>query len=68
MKQSTDRLAHPRLNLIEERLGENLAAFVDGRRPGVSWRLIAQELIERTGVDITGQAVRAWHGQLERAA
>jgi len=68
MKQSTDRLAHPRLNLIEEQLGENLAAFVDLRRPLTSWRLIAQELIGKTGIDITGEALRQWHSQLERAA
>lgn len=69
MKQSTDRLANPRLNLIEEKLGEDLAALVDSRRArGVSWRLLANELIGKTGVDITGEALRLWHTQLERAA
>lgn len=49
-----------RQSLIEERLGESLEAFVLARRPDTSWRLIASEIIERTGVDLTGEALRGW--------
>ena len=68
MKQSTSRLRNPRLNLIEERLGEDLAKFISTRRTGTAWRLIAVELSQKTGVDITGEALRNWHGHQERAA
>jgi hypothetical protein len=62
MQQATDRLANPRLNLIEERLGRNLAAYVAEHRPDVSWRLIARHLAEETSVEITGEALRMWWG------
>lgn len=63
MTQSTDRLTHPRLNLIEERLGRNLAAYITERRGGpamISWRLLALELHTATNVDVSGEALRLW--------
>lgn len=48
--------------LIEGKLGEPLAEFIAARRPGTSWRLIAIELLQRTGVDVTYETVRTWGG------
>jgi hypothetical protein len=46
--------------LIEAKLGEPLAEFIAARRPDTAWRLIAIELTNRTGVDVTYETVRAW--------
>jgi len=54
--------ANPRLQLIEDRLGESLANLIAERRQrGVSWRRIALELDRRTGTDVTGETLRLWH-------
>lgn len=61
MQQATDRLRHPRLNLVEEQLGINLAAYVGAKRAGrTSWRRIASDLRTATGVTVSGEAVRLW--------
>lgn len=48
--------------LIEERLdGITLADFIASRRQRyVSWRRIARELSEQTGVAVSSEAVRLW--------
>lgn len=48
--------------LIEERLdGTTLADFIASRRQRcVSWRRIAHELSEQTGVAVSSEAVRLW--------
>lgn len=54
--------ATPRL-LIERAMadaGWPLEDFVAARRPDRSWRLIAIEITNRTGIDITGEALRGW--------
>lgn len=48
--------------LLEDRLGEPLEGFVVARRPATSWRLIAYEITQRTGLDLTGEALRGWFG------
>lgn len=46
---------------VETRLGEPLRTYVDSRREaGRSWRRIALEVTARTGIDITGEALRVW--------
>lgn len=50
----------PLFLLIEEKLGEPLAAFIAARRPEKPWRLIAIELTQRTGIDVTYETVRVW--------
>lgn len=48
--------------LIEERLGQGIAEFVAARRPlrVPSWRELAQEIADKTGVVVTDEAVRKW--------
>lgn len=47
---------------IENRLGRPLAAYIDEERgAGRSWRRIALNLTEATGIDVTGEALRVWH-------
>lgn len=46
---------------IERKLGSPLADLVAERRSAsVSWRRIAQEVLARTGVDVTGETIRVW--------
>lgn len=48
---------------VEAKLGEPLAAYVMARRrtdPPTSWRRIGLEITARTGLDITGEALRVW--------
>ena len=45
---------------IEDALGQPLEAFAADRRPAVSWRRIALEITQRTGIDVTGEALRVW--------
>jgi hypothetical protein len=48
--------------LLDLMLEGQLDALVSERRDqGVPWRLIAREVYERTGVDITPQALRVWY-------
>lgn len=51
--------------LLEHRLGTSLADFVAERRgesirPPASWRAIATELTQRTGVYVTHASLRLW--------
>lgn len=47
---------------IEAKLGENLARYVATRRAeDASWRGIATELYEATGVKVSHEALRVWH-------
>jgi hypothetical protein len=49
--------------LADDRLDGHLREFVRSRReriPQASWRLIARELFEATGVDVSDQTVRTW--------
>lgn len=47
---------------IEQALGTPLVELVNQRRAArVSWRLIAIEITERTGVDVAGETLRIWH-------
>jgi hypothetical protein len=55
----------PTYLLIEERLGEPLAAFVAARRPGTAWRRIAMEILKRTEIDVTYETLRTWFGTEE---
>lgn len=47
---------------VEKLLGDGtqLSAFVAERRPAQSWRAIAAELNERTGVEISHEGLRGW--------
>jgi len=61
--------ANPRLQLVEDRLGTPLGELVaERRKAGVAWGRIAAELNQRTGVYITGEALRLWATNAERAA
>lgn len=62
----------PLYQLIEERLDTTLASFVAERRaasirPPASWRAIAAEITERTGVPVTHTAVRLWFAENDPA-
>lgn len=46
--------------LIEERLDGTLAGFIAARRPAHSWRNIAAELAETTGVEVSWESLRGW--------
>lgn len=48
--------------LVEARLGESLDEWVRVRRPlrVPSWRELAAEIADHTGVAVTGEAVRKW--------
>lgn len=56
--------------LIEERLGQGIDEFVKARRPlrVPSWRELAQEIAERTGVVVTDEALRKWANGADEAA
>lgn len=46
-------------------LGQSLEDYVNSRRSaGASWRVIAQEIRDKTAhqVDVTGEALRQWFG------
>lgn len=48
---------------VEAKLGEPLHRYVVTRRsttPPTSWRRISLEITARTGIDITGEALRVW--------
>lgn len=46
--------------LIERRLPGTLAEFVADRRPDTSWRDIAVELTEKTGIEVSYETLRGW--------
>jgi len=60
----------PTYLLIEERLGEPLAEFVNARRPHTSWRRLALEIFQRTHTDVSNESLRLWfgHDEPERGA
>jgi hypothetical protein len=45
---------------VEDALGSPLDEFVQARRPGKSWRLIAREIEDVTGIALTGETIRVW--------
>lgn len=50
-------------------LGGTLAEFVASRRvEGRSWRLIARDLMEATGIDVTHETIRGWFSDETSAA
>lgn len=50
--------------LLDVLLEGQLDSLIRERREeGVPWRLIAREVYERTGIDITAQALRSWYVQ-----
>jgi hypothetical protein len=58
--------------LVEFRLGESLAEWIDERRrpdvrPPVSWRVLATELSHRTGVRVSYETLRDWFADPESA-
>lgn len=54
----------PKRELIQLRLGRDLAAYVgDARAQGRDWRTIAADLTAVTGVRVSHETVRAWFGR-----
>ena len=61
----------PTQALASVQLGEDVFQWIAERRngrPQWSWRLIAEELAERTGVSVTGEAIRQWMADPEQVA
>ncbi len=56
MREGPSRL----YRLIEARLDGTLADLVAARRPETSWRDIAEEVYEKTGIEVSYEAVRGW--------
>jgi hypothetical protein len=55
-------MSSPQYTEIEQKLGSSLADLVGQRRAeGLSWRKIAVEITDRTGVDVAGETLRIWH-------
>lgn len=46
--------------LLEERLDGTLAEFVAARRPAASWKTMAAELSETTGIEVSWESLRTW--------
>lgn len=46
--------------LIEERLDGTLAEYVASRRPAVSWKAMAVELTDTTGIEVSWESLRSW--------
>jgi hypothetical protein len=46
--------------LIEERLDGTLAEYVAARRPTASWKTMAAELTETTGIEVSWESLRTW--------
>jgi hypothetical protein len=62
----------PLYQLVEFRLGESLAEWIDERRrpdvrPPVSWRALAVELSHRTRVRVSYETLRDWFTDTESA-
>lgn len=54
----------PLAQLVEHKLGRNLAKWVAARqKAGIGWRRIAQELHAETGVLISHESLRTWFTQ-----
>lgn len=51
---------------IEQRMDGTLADFVAARRATQSWRRIAEEIFEVTGVEVSWESLRTWFdGRIE---
>lgn len=46
--------------MIEERLDGTLAEYIAAQRPQRSWRQIAAELQEATGIEVSWESLRSW--------
>jgi hypothetical protein len=46
--------------LIEERLPYTLPHLIEKRRPGTSWRAIAREIEDATGISVSWQTLSNW--------
>lgn len=59
----------PLYQLIEARLGGTLPDLVAARRPPrKSWREVADEIQERTGIQISDETLRIWFAESDVAA
>lgn len=58
--------------LVSVKLGRSLAEYVSEKRaverPRWGWRLIAQQLKDDTGLDLSHEALRNWYGDEASAA
>lgn len=61
-------MASPTQQLAEIKLGGSLEDFVRSRRPGTSWRRIAIELRDATGLDIANETLRMWYPDEQAAS
>jgi hypothetical protein len=53
---------------IERHLNESLADYVAKRRAdGLGWRTLSEQITEKTGVEVSYEALRAWFGDRETA-
>lgn len=50
----------PLYQLVEARLGGSLEEYVAERRATTSWRVMAADLTERSGVQVTYETLRGW--------
>ena len=64
------RQSTTRRRLLNVLLGDQgLDAFVSERRDrGMAWRIIAREIYEQTGEDITGQTLSQWYPEDDQQA
>lgn len=46
--------------LIEERLDGTLAELIAQRRPHTTWRAIADEIQDATGITVSAEILRQW--------
>lgn len=61
----------PTYQLIEERLDGTLEEFVRTRRPltpPASWRQIAADIKDATGVTVSHESLRAWFTEREQGS
>lgn len=61
----------PLMELADIKLGGELEHFVRSRReatPRRPWRLIAIDLRDATGIDITDETLRVWFPEEEKAS
>lgn len=54
--------------LLEAKLGQPLDGYVAARRPELSWRRLAADIQQRTGVNVSWVSLWTWFGREERAA
>lgn len=53
-----------RFQLLQVRLGRDLAQYVASRYPQDSWRVIANDLTQITGLSISHETLRTWFPEL----